>query len=84
LSYPATPHCAGGFGGSGHDRFDHLIRIVDRLGQVEAGSIAADQTTHTALGLAGPVLPLPYTTACSPKATFMHCAFVAYKLHVSS
>ena len=34
-----------------------LIDIADRLGQVEAGSVAADNTIHEALGRDGPVLP---------------------------
>jgi hypothetical protein len=38
-------------------RFDRLIRIADRLGEVAAGSIEADRTIHDALGLAGPVQP---------------------------
>ena len=29
--------------------FDRLIRIADRLGQVQAGSPAADQAIHQAL-----------------------------------
>ena len=41
--------------------FDRLIRIADRLGQVQAGSPAADQAIHQALDRSGPVLT--YTTA---------------------
>jgi hypothetical protein len=41
--------------------FDRLIRIADRLGQVQAGSPAADQAIHQALDRGGPVLA--YTTA---------------------
>jgi hypothetical protein len=40
--------------------FDRLIRIADRLGQVQAGSPAADQAIHQALNRSGPVLA--YTT----------------------
>ncbi len=35
-------------------RFDHLIRITDRLAKIEAGSAAADDTIHAAVGQAGP------------------------------
>ena len=35
---------------------DHLFRIANRLGKVPAGSLAADEAVHEALGLAGPVL----------------------------
>ena len=41
--------------------FDRLIRIADRLGQVQAGSPAADQAIHQALDRSGAVLT--YTTA---------------------
>ena len=41
--------------------FDRLIRIADRLGQVQAGSPAADQAIHQALDRSGPALT--YTTA---------------------
>jgi hypothetical protein len=41
--------------------FDRLIRIAYRLGQVRAGSPAADQAIHQALDRSGPVLA--YTTA---------------------
>jgi hypothetical protein len=41
--------------------FDRLIHIADRLGQVQAGSPAADQAIHQALDRSGPVLA--YTTA---------------------
>ena len=41
--------------------FDQLIHIADRLGQVQAGSPAADQAIHQTLNLSGPVLA--YTTA---------------------
>ena len=41
--------------------FDRLVHIADRLGQVQAGSPAADQTIHQTLNLSGPVLA--YTTA---------------------
>lgn len=37
-----------------------LLRIADRLAQVEAGSVEADQAIHQALGRTGTVLP--YTT----------------------
>jgi hypothetical protein len=37
-----------------------LLRIADRLAQVDAGTPAADQAIHQALGRTGPVLP--YTT----------------------
>ena len=40
--------------------FDRLIRIADRLGQVQAGSPAADQAIHETLNRSGPVLA--YTT----------------------
>ena len=40
--------------------FDRLIHIADRLGQVQAGSPAADQAIHQALDRSGPVLT--YTT----------------------
>jgi hypothetical protein len=40
--------------------FSRLIRIADRLAKVEAGSAAADQAIHDAIGRAGQVLP--YTT----------------------
>ena len=38
-----------------------MIHIADRLGQVQAGSPAADQAIHQALDRSGPVLT--YTTA---------------------
>jgi hypothetical protein len=38
-------------------RFDYLIRLANRLAKVEAGSPAADQAIHAALGRSGPVLP---------------------------
>ena len=41
--------------------FDRLIRIADRLGQVQAGSPAADQAIHQTLDRSGPVLT--HTTA---------------------
>ena len=41
--------------------FDRLIRIADRLGQVQAGSPAAGQAIHQTLDRSGPVLT--YTTA---------------------
>ena len=41
--------------------FDRLIHIADRLGQVQAGSPAADQAIHQALDRSGPVLA--YTAA---------------------
>lgn len=41
-------------------RFARLIRIADRLGEVEAGSAAADLAIHAAIGLPGE--PPPYTT----------------------
>ena len=34
-----------------------LLRIADRLGQVPAGSAAADKTVHWALGRAGQAAP---------------------------
>jgi hypothetical protein len=37
--------------------FARFIRIADRLGEVAADNIEADQTIHAALGLTGPVLP---------------------------
>jgi hypothetical protein len=36
---------------------DRLFRIADRLANVEAGSVAADEAVYEALGLVGPVLP---------------------------
>jgi hypothetical protein len=36
--------------------FNHLIRIADRLGQVETGSPKADRAIHDALGREGPML----------------------------
>ena len=41
-------------------RYDRLLRIADRLKQVVAGSTAADQVIHAALGRSG-VVPA-YTT----------------------
>jgi hypothetical protein len=41
--------------------FDRLIRIADRLGQVQAGSPAADQAIYETLNRSGPVLA--YTVA---------------------
>ena len=41
--------------------FDRVIHIADRLGQVQAGSPAADQAIHQALDRSGPVLA--YTVA---------------------
>ena len=41
--------------------FDRLIRIADRLGQVQAGSPTVDQVLHQTLDRSGPVLA--YTTA---------------------
>ena len=58
--------------------FDRLIRIADRLGQVQAGSPAADQAIHQALDRSGPVLAytededaaqslyLPASNCCPP------------------
>jgi hypothetical protein len=40
--------------------FDRLIRIADRLGQVQAGSPAADQAIYETFNRSGPVLA--YTT----------------------
>ncbi|MBL6082083.1 hypothetical protein JMJ56_29330 [Belnapia sp. T18] len=54
-------------------RFDHLIRIADRLGQVPAGSPEADQAIHDVLGRAGTVLP--YTTETGAAAQLIPPGF---------
>lgn len=52
---------AGHVTGEALTRFDHLIRIADRLAKVKVGSDVADQTVHAALGRAG--LVQAYTTS---------------------
>ena len=54
-------------------RFARLIRIADRLAKVEAGSDAADQAIHEAIGRAG--LALPYTTAKAAAAALLPPGF---------
>lgn len=41
-------------------RYEHLLLVASRLGQVEVSSEAADRAIHAALGRNGPLLP--YTT----------------------
>ena len=53
---------------------DQLLRIADRLGQVPAGSVAADETIHRALGRAGPAPP--YTTDMTAARTLLPPGFV--------
>ena len=53
---------------------DRLFRIADRLGQVPAGSAAADQAIHQALGRTGPTPP--YTTDLAAARTLLPPGFV--------
>jgi hypothetical protein len=53
--------------------FDRLIRIADRLGQVQAGSPAADQAIYETLSRSGPVLA--YTTAADAAQSLLPAGF---------
>ena len=52
---------------------DRLLRIADRLGRVSAGSPAADEVIHQALGRTGPAPP--YTTDIAAARTLLRPGF---------
>ena len=56
--------------------FGRLIRIADRLGELPAGSAAADAAIHRALGLPGE--PRPHTTDEAALRTLLPDGYEAY------
>ena len=53
---------------------DRPFRIADRLGKVPAGSVAAAESVHQALGRSGPAPP--YTTDMAAARTLLPPGFV--------